>query len=329
MQTIEKENLKSQIEYAAEQLIQSDGADLAESLIAICSALLKTVDRICAEEGSDCITEEVYASYLGAAAWIKKFYERMMERQESVNAELFSDVAAQEERLQELKSQQEELEKEKKASMENLNKIEREIDVIPERNRMLVDQFKELEKLLAELREAETACSPEKQKELQDMIEELLPVIADNEEKTERLQNRMESLRQQKSASDEAGEKTAAELMTLVGWSLEDLGSVLKEQEETRAAAQKLEEFWRQWEEYNVWHDALLDTPFGAMFKNREYPENEGLRKTLDEGKVSSIEEKLKDVHENLDALDGLLAECVEVVGEDLKQVKKRAGQRA
>lgn len=258
----------------------------------------------------------------------------VIEEQKRINDDLFSALTVQKEELRSLKKQQKQLEEEQSGVLEDVRNTEEKIKAIPEELVQLRNKFKELEQILTELQTADIEYSPEKQKELQDRIEELTPVVEENKVATEILTNRKESLEQQSIMYDRTRQILTTNLTDLIISSLAELKSVLKEYErfleETENTADKLAQnilkCQQRREEYSAWYDSIK-TPLDAMIEGLDYPENVDLRKTLDVGQLPTVKNMLRDTRQNLLQLDQVLARCALAAQNDLRRVQRRAGQ--
>lgn len=340
MQNADKQKLKRQIEQEAMQIVKLDGTDLAVSLLSTCNALLRMAEHVFSKDSNAGITEEVYANYLGFAVKVNNFYElhvnsdEIVEEQRQKNKELFSTLTAQREELRILKEQYKELEEERDSIADDISHTKETIADIPKEIVRLRDKYKDLEKILSELQSAETEYSPEKQKKLQGMIDELMPVVEENRVATEILTHRWESLKQQDTAYDKERHTLTTNLIELISSSMDDLRRYLRDHEEfldtTENTADELAEnlmkCQSRYEEYSNWYTSSK-TPLEAMAAGLGYSENVDLRKALDVGQLPDIKKKFEDVRQNLQDIDFILARCVTAVQKDLQRVRRRAGQ--
>lgn len=270
----------------------------------------------------------------GLDKMLKECRPEMIEEQKCSNDQLFQTLSAQKEKLRTLKEQYQKLEEEKDEVTKEISHTKKAIADIPEEIVQLKDNYKELEKVLLELQNAETEYSPEKQKNLQNRIDELIPVVEENKVATEILTNRWESLNQQNTIYDEERHTLTTNLTDLITSSLDELKMYIKNQEEfldhTESTANQLAENLMKCQsrhkEYSNWYDAV-ESPLEAMIKGLEYPENVDLKRTLDVGQVPGIKKKLEDTRQNLRDIDNILTRCADAAQKDLQRVRRRARQ--
>lgn len=223
---------------------------------------------------------------------------------------------------------------EKQQLEEEVREIEDNIKMVPEEIVLLRKKYKELEDLFTELENAEVEYSVKRQMELRKNIDELTPIVEENKVATEILQNRKESLENQKTKYDRERKVLTTDLIDIVTDSLEQLRSIMSEHnaflDKTEATAkilaENLDKCLKKRDEYRHWFDAV-ETPLETMLKEIGYPENTELRRTLNINQMKTIRTCMEDIRRNLKNLDNILSVCAMAAQKDLQIIKKRAGQ--
>ena len=349
MQSTDKQKLKRQLEQQAKQISNLDDISLLQSLLSTCGALMRMSEHIINHVSINHISDEVYANYLSFSKRIQYFYEnhatinkeytemiqkelQKIEERKKVNDDLLLELTKRKEELSTLEEKQKKMIEERENVQQDIKRVEEEIELIPKEIKQLREKYKELEGLLYELQNAQVECSLEKQKELQEKIVWLTPIVEENKVATEILTNRIEDLEQQNTSYDKSRQVLSTNVVEIIHSSLDELKQVLKEYEgflkETEdtanSLAQNLMACQQKREEYKNWFE-VVETPLEAMIKGLHYPENESLRETLDIHQLPIVKKKMQDIHQNLMQLDQILASCAKASQKDLQRLKQRA----
>ena len=258
----------------------------------------------------------------------------MIEEQKKKNDDILSYINNQKKLLSALRDNQKKMLNEKQQLEEEVREIEDNIKMVPEEIVLLRKKYKELEALFTELENAEVEYSVKRQMELRKNIDELTPIVEENKVATEILQNRKESLENQKTKYDRERKVLTTDLIDIVTDSLEQLRSIMSEHnaflDKTEATAkilaENLDKCLKKRDEYRHWFDAV-ETPLETMLKEIGYPENTELRKTLNINQMKTIRTCMEDIRRNLKNLDNILSVCAMAAQKDLQIIKKRAGQ--
>jgi len=258
----------------------------------------------------------------------------MIEEQKKKNDDILSYINNQKKLLSALRDNQKKMLNEKQQLEEEVREIEDNIKMVPEEIVLLRKKYKELEALFTELENAEVEYSVKRQMELRKNIDELTPIVEENKVATEILQNRKESLENQKTKYDRERKVLTTDLIDIVTDSLEQLRSIMSEHnaflDKTEATAkilaENLDKCLKKRDEYRHWFDAV-ETPLETMLKEIGYPENTELRKTLNINQMKTIRTCMENIRRNLKNLDNILSVCAMAAQKDLQIIKKRAGQ--
>lgn len=258
----------------------------------------------------------------------------MIEEQKKKNDDILAYINNQKKLLSDLRDNQKKMLNEKQQLEEEVREIEDNIKMVPEEIVLLRKKYKELEDLFTELENAEVEYSVKRQMELRKNIDELTPIVEENKVATEILQNRKESLENQKTKYDRERKVLTTDLIDIVTDSLEQLRSIMSEHnaflDKTEATAkilaENLDKCLKKRDEYRHWFDAV-ETPLETMLKEIGYPENTELRRTLNINQMKTIRTCMEDIRRNLKNLDNILSVCAMAAQKDLQIIKKRAGQ--
>ena len=184
------------------------------------------------------------------------------------------------------------------------------------------------------MQNAKIEYSVEKQKELQQNIDDITPIVEENKVATEILQNRIESLKGQNTKYDSERHTLTTDLISIINESIEQLKDVMSEHaaflNETEmmamTLAKNIDKCQKKRDEYGHWFD-VVETPLETMMKEVEYPENAELRKTLNINQVQTVKTCMEEIRRNLMKLDHILSGCAMAAQKDLQIIKRRAGQ--
>lgn len=259
--------------------------------------------------------------------------EDKIEEQKKRNDELLARLNTQKKTLIDLSSQYEGLAKEKEEVERNLTDKKEKIEKIPQELVDLRTEYKELEVVLNELNDAESLFSEEKQAELQKKIDELTPIVEKNKVAAEILENRKNSLENQKLDYDEKRQILTTELIDVITSSICQLRTVMEKYTEflddTEATARTLADNYiackKKRDMYEHWFD-VDKTPLEAMMEEIGHPENIELRKTLNVNQVQTVKSAFEDIQSELSSLDHILAICQEAERKDLQVIRRKAG---
>lgn len=268
----------------------------------------------------------------GLKTMLEEFSEEKISWQREKNQNLLSELTANRDQLEGLNAQYAEMAGEKDRAISNIAQIEAEIRRIPPETVQLLSRCKELEGSLRELQAAETACSPEQQRILQEEIDRLLPIVQEHQVAADTLKNRLGNLEEQKTVYDRDRRQLTTNVVQLIQESMAELKELLREHEafldETERTADALSRSilacQQKRDEYRNWLDAD-ETPLTAMMSILGNPENERLQAALDVGQAAEIKDAFAQTQKNLETLDRLLEQCAAAAQEDLKRIKRRA----
>lgn len=265
---------------------------------------------------------------------LKDCTPEMIEEQKKRNDDTLAFLNQQKKSLSDFKDLQNNMLNEKRQVEEEVKKIEDSINGIPKEIVDLRVKYKELEELLHELQNAKIEYSVEKQKELQQNIDDITPIVEENKVATEILQNRIESLEGQNTKYDSERHTLTTDLISIINESIEQLKDVMSEHaaflNETEmmamTLAKNIDKCQKKRDEYGHWFD-VVETPLETMMKEVEYPENAELRKTLNINQVQTVKTCMEEIRRNLMKLDHILSGCAMAAQKDLQIIKRRAGQ--
>lgn len=266
-------------------------------------------------------------------AMLKNCSSEVIQQQRAENDALLVTLNVSKSTLAELQEKEKELITESKKVTFEISQVEASIQGIPEENKRLLEEYEEKQELLDKLRKAEVDCSEEKQKELQDKIEELIPVVEKLESAYETLSNRLEDLEQQNTYYSSENQTLSTNVLEKVQAALRDLDKIVTEHKEILEAVKKqadtLSDNVKNCDEmrmeYADWFD-VNETPLEAMIKRLEYSEEESqqLRESLNPISINQVKRLMKEVHVNLEQLDKIAANCVVAIRKDQKELLKK-----
>ncbi len=258
--------------------------------------------------------------------------QEKIDNQKAENQKLLQEIGAKQSELDDLKKRQQKLQQELREMEENIAVTQKAIDAVPKKLVTYRTNYKQLREILTELKNASVEYSPEKQKQLQDEIDELTPVVEKNKVATEMLTHRKESLEQQKTEYDTEKQTLTSDLLERVNELMRDLKSMLDAYDQTLSQTEKiadtlterLKDCQNRRDEYAGWYESVK-TPLDAMIDGINMPENESLRKTLDVNQIPEVKKAYEMIRQNLLKLDQILESCAQAAKKDLERIQRRA----
>jgi len=273
--------------------------------------------------------KENYATFLDM---MKDCSTEKIEEQKRKNDELIAVYQQSREALGQLEEDQKEQEEKNRSVIRKIKALESIIAQMPDHRKELVRTYQEKEAYLALLRQAETACSPERQAEMQREIDCLQPVTDRLRQDTETLERCLAGLREQSTQYDAKRHTLATNVLELWKQAIADLRKTSAEYEkaiaEIDAEAQDLAQHLADCEavrrRYGSWLDADT-TPLQAMMSAVGRPESEKLRETLDPGSMDRVKRLTGQIQGDLKELDKILLQCSSAIKTDQRTLERRA----
>lgn len=318
----------------------------------------KLADRMAEQDGLKRELEELQArnkkleqevepirTALEEAGMAQRTLERMgseytlekLQAQKEINDRLLDELNARRTELQKRKEERAAREKENQELEGELRALEADIQAQPAHRADLVEQKAALQARLDELRTAETACSPERQRELQAEIDRLTPVVEGLRETASDLRQRLEALRETHSTLDRDKQVLESDVLDCIAACLDGLEPLVTEHrsalEEVRqradALAASVEECRKLRRRYAAWWDEVR-TPLEGMEAalTAQGVDVSNLRATLDPGQCGRVQELNRRLEEGLRDLDAILERCFEACQQDQDRLEKRVSGR-